>query len=227
MATQNKKYLDDQGLSTVAAYINERLKTVTTMPASAGDGTVLLYTGTTSGSYVNGHMYQYSTSSSSWVDITMSSSVSILPQPSSSVTESDIVTAINAALPASTNVPSLYSIQNWSNTMTIRVEYTGALAVGATGIGTWQDSFNNPTAADEAGWGWWYDDMFKLSGLASADNIKIDVLYDPDSANGDVVINGGYQLDTDNGYLCLKFGKPLTVSTHRIFVDFTITRNFY
>ena len=69
MATQNKKYLDDHGLSTVANYVKERLKTVSTMPVSAGNGAVLLYTGATSSSYINGHIYQYNTSTNTWVDI--------------------------------------------------------------------------------------------------------------------------------------------------------------
>lgn len=72
MAITNKYFLDEQGLSTVANHIKERLKTVSTMPAVAGNGTVLLYTGATSGSYTNGHIYQYSTTTNSWVDISPS-----------------------------------------------------------------------------------------------------------------------------------------------------------
>lgn len=72
MATQNKKYLDDQGLSIVADYIKERLKIVTTMPESASNSEFLLYMGTTSGSYISGHIYQYDTVTSDWVDITAS-----------------------------------------------------------------------------------------------------------------------------------------------------------
>ena len=70
MSTQNQKYLDYQGLSTVAPYVKERLKTVTTMPGSADNGTTVLFTGTTSGSYEQGHIYQYSTTAGAWADIT-------------------------------------------------------------------------------------------------------------------------------------------------------------
>ena len=72
MMINNKKYLDDQGLSTIADYIKERLKTVSAMPASAVNGTVLLYTGETNSSYTNGHIYQYDVSTNSWIDISPS-----------------------------------------------------------------------------------------------------------------------------------------------------------
>ena len=74
MATQDQKFLDYQGLSTVAPYIKERLKTVITMPVSAINNTTVLFIGTTSGSYIQGHIYQYSTATSTWIDITAASS---------------------------------------------------------------------------------------------------------------------------------------------------------
>ena len=81
------------------------------------------------------------------------------PTPSASLTEDTIVNTVNAASVTNENVASLYGIQKWSNTVTRRFVYTGT--VGSTGIGTWQASLNNPTAAQELGWGWWYNDYFK------------------------------------------------------------------
>ena len=226
MATSNKKYLDDQGLSTVANYVKERLKTVSAMPVSAGNGTVLLYTGATSGSYENGHIYQYNTTTSTWTDISPSGSggASIYPTPSSSVTESQIVNAVNAAQNTNENTSSLYGMQVWSNTITRRFIYTGT--VGSTGIGTWQDTLNNPTASQESGWGWWYNAYFKSDEInaANTDNIDIKIKYDP-SSNEPIVL-GGYILDTTNGYLCIKFANTLSRPTNaKIAVDITITRN--
>lgn len=70
-----KKYLDYTGLQNVAGHVNTRLKTVTTMPVSADNGAVRLYVGTT-GTYVQGHTYQYNTSTSAWVDITPTTDIS-------------------------------------------------------------------------------------------------------------------------------------------------------
>lgn len=160
-------------------------------------------------------------------DVGGSGGASIAPTPSSSVTESDVVTAVNAALPASENSPSLYGMQVWSNTMSVIVPYPGTIPVGATGIGEWQAQFNNPTAQDEAGWGWWYDDMFKIPNLGTADNVEIKLLYDPALSGGEPVVDGGYQWDTDTGYICYKFGKVISVATNKLFVKLIITRNNY
>ena len=65
-----KKYLDYNGLQDVAGHVNTRLKTVTSMPVSADNGAVRLYVGVTTNTYTQGHIYQYSTTSSAWVDIT-------------------------------------------------------------------------------------------------------------------------------------------------------------
>ena len=71
-----KKYLDYTGLQDVAGHVNTRLKTVTTIPASADNGAVRLYVGVTTPTYIKGHIYQYSTTDSQWNDITGSSSSS-------------------------------------------------------------------------------------------------------------------------------------------------------
>ena len=75
-----KKYLDQIGLQDVASHVNTRLKTVTTMPVSADNGAVRLYVGTTDSTYTQGHIYQYNTTQSKWIDITAT-----LPVASSSV----------------------------------------------------------------------------------------------------------------------------------------------
>lgn len=68
-----KKYLNLEGLQDVAGHVNTRLKTVTTIPASADDGAVRLYVGETGVTYKKGHIYQYNSTDSEWVDITGSS----------------------------------------------------------------------------------------------------------------------------------------------------------
>ena len=77
-----KQYLDYNGLANVAGYVNTRLKTVTTMPVSADNGAVRLYVGTTDSTYIQGHIYQYNTTQSKWIDITATTP---LPVASSSV----------------------------------------------------------------------------------------------------------------------------------------------
>ena len=67
-----KQYLDYNGLTDVAGHVNTRLKTVTTMPVSADNGAVRLYVGTTTDTYIRGHIYQYNSTDSEWVDITSS-----------------------------------------------------------------------------------------------------------------------------------------------------------
>ena len=67
-----KKYLDEIGLQDVASHVNTRLKTVTSIPVSADNGAVRLYVGTTTATYIQGHIYQYNSTDSEWVDITSS-----------------------------------------------------------------------------------------------------------------------------------------------------------
>ena len=66
MSTINKKFLDYDGLSSVANKIKERLIKVTTMPASPSNGDAVLYVGTTTGNYTRGLVYIYNSSTSSW-----------------------------------------------------------------------------------------------------------------------------------------------------------------
>jgi len=57
MATD--KYLNLQGLIEVADKVNEKLKTVTVMPAEAAEGDFVLYKGETTEEYIKGLIYSY------------------------------------------------------------------------------------------------------------------------------------------------------------------------
>ena len=63
----------------------------------------------------------------------------ILPTPDVNLTEDDVATAVNAAAGDSEDIPSLFGIQNWSNTVTKRFIFNDGIPAGATGIGTWVD----------------------------------------------------------------------------------------
>ena len=142
----------------------------------------------------------------------------VVPTPGSSVNESAVVTAINGASNTGSNPPSAYATQQWSNVMTKRFIYPGTIASGATGIGTWDDSAT-PTETD-----WW--SISELIGIESADDIDVKIKFDPNTAAGDVLVLGGYIIDTTTGKICIKFGNATKVATHRIAVDITITRNY-
>ena len=61
------KYLNLAGLEEVANKINERLKKVSTMPASPSDGDIVLYIGITTEDYINGLIYSYNGTENKWV----------------------------------------------------------------------------------------------------------------------------------------------------------------
>ena len=158
------------------------------------------------------------------------SSYGIKPAPSSSVTESNVVTDVNAAAATSVDIPSLFGIQRWSNVKTFRIVLNGANGgIGHYGVGEWKWILNNPTAEDEAGWGWWYHDLFKLLDRTTilenyGYDVKFELGYDP--STGEPITLGGYILDTDKGYLCIKFANYVINTTDaKIFVDITFTRN--
>ena len=66
MSTINKKFLDLQGLTSVAGKVDERLKKVSTMPSNPSNGDTVLYIGTT-GSYISGCVYTYNSTQSAWI----------------------------------------------------------------------------------------------------------------------------------------------------------------
>ena len=71
MADTNK-YLNLQGLTEVAEYVNEKLKTVTTMPASPSLNDIVLYKGATTADFKQGSIYSYQTIEEyyQWSDLT-------------------------------------------------------------------------------------------------------------------------------------------------------------
>lgn len=72
-----KKYLDYEGLSQVADQIKSRLKTVTTMPLSATDKTVVQYLGETDNTFTKGHIYQFNASKTLTIGFTSASGYNI------------------------------------------------------------------------------------------------------------------------------------------------------
>lgn len=67
-----KKYLNQEGLAEVASFVNEKLKKVTTMPASPSVNDIVLYNGATTASYRQGGIYLYQTVDTyyGWSDLT-------------------------------------------------------------------------------------------------------------------------------------------------------------
>ena len=144
----------------------------------------------------------------------------ILPASSPTPTEASVVSAISGVSANTTNAASAYATQQWSNRLTKRFIYTGTIASGATGIGTW-DASATPTETD-----WWQDIGFKIPDSANSEDIDVTFMFDPQAANGDVLTLGGYILDTTTGSLCIKFASPAKVATHKVAVDITYTRNY-
>lgn len=149
------------------------------------------------------------------------------PDPASA-TEATVVAAVNAATSTNDEVPSLYGIQKWSNTKQITIICPNS-GIGHYGIGEWQDTLNNPTAADEAAWGWWHDAAFSdiLGRKTALENYGYDVdyklVFDP---KGELVTLGGYILDDTTGYLCVKFANyAVDPSNVTVGVEITLTRN--
>ena len=135
----------------------------------------------------------------------------MLPNPASSPSEADCINAINTAVAAgSTNdsVASEYTIGKWSNSFekVAIVKATSAHPISTTGIGTWQDTLNSPTKADEQGWGW--IEWSALHGIGS-DNVDVKLTFDPDKCSVPITL-GGYIIDDANDMMCIKFGNEIT-----------------
>lgn len=151
-------------------------------------------------------------------NVLISSLPTILPASSPTPTEASVVSAISGVSASTTSAASAYATQQWSNVLTKRYVYTGTIASGATGIGTW-DASATPTETD-----WWQDAGFIIPDNAT--DIDVSFKFDPQAANGDVLILGGYILDTTTGKLCIKFASPTKVATHKVAVDISYTRNY-
>ena len=148
----------------------------------------------------------------------ISSIPTILPASSPTPTEASVVSAIDGAPANTTSAASAYATQQWSNMLTKRVIYSGTIASGATGIGTW-DASATPDETD-----WWYNANFV--GIDTTNGVDISFKFDPAVSGGEVLTLGGYILDTTTGKLCIKFASPTTVATHKVAVDITYTRNY-
>lgn len=157
----------------------------------------------------------------------------ITPTPASGKTLSDIRTAMtNANVEGSTNnqVMSLWAVGQWSNTLTKEIIYNGTIAVGDNTIGTWltsaqlqalsEESDLTVRAASEASYGWWHDDAFV--GIDAFDDYRIEFTR---KVGKDIITLGGYIIDTDTGYMCVKFGAPTTVAGNKVGVEITVINN--
>ena len=166
----------------------------------------------------------------------------MIPNPSTSPTTTDLVNAIKNPTSGNQNknVGSLWGIQNWANHYTEKriILKNNSLnpandKIGTTGIGEWQDDPTGATVADEQGWDWYYNDALKLDSAtltawgATTDDIDINFLFDPSSSANTPVVLGGYEWDTDTGYICIKFASELsaaTIADLKIAIDIKITR---
>lgn len=160
------------------------------------------------------------------------------PMPSASLNRAALQAAIASAVTEggiNDDVVSAWAVGNWSNTMTYRVVYSGTIAVGDTGIGTWIDDTELATLRAESdltireamettgtgGYGWWKDSHFIIP---SGYDYDIKFKFEPHE-NGEVVTLGGYILDDETGCLCIKFGSAIKNTGTKIAVDIIITQN--
>lgn len=148
------------------------------------------------------------------------------PDPDPNLTDEEIAETISLADGTNDEVASLYGIQRWSNTKTVRIAVTDG--IGHYGIGEWQDSLTNPTAADEAGWGWIQHDILKCLDPTWGDyhGMDVDVKFGFDPKTGEPITLGGYWIDTTTGYLCVKFANYVVNTADAVVtIDVMFTRN--
>lgn len=158
------------------------------------------------------------------------------PTPSASLNRAALQTAVASAVTEggiNDDVVSAWAIGTWSNTMTNRVIYSGTIAVGDTGIGTWltddqltalraESNLTTRKSTETGTYGWWYDSHFL--GLDAYNDYEIKIKYKLQS-NDEVITLGGFILDTDTGCLCIKFGSAIKNAGNVVAVDITITQN--
>ena len=150
------------------------------------------------------------------------------PEGTPSPDEDSVVAAISDAQDTNENVASLFGIQRWSNSKTVRVVVTQG--IGHYGIGEWQDSITveSATAAQEAQWGWIYHDIFKKldPDWGEQNGYDVDIKFGFDPKTKEPITLGGYWVDTDTGYLCVKFANYVVNTTDaKVTIDVTFTRN--
>ena len=147
----------------------------------------------------------------------------IVPTPSVNVDEDTVVNAVNGAVLAdggeNEDVPSLFGIAKWSNTMTKKYFVQGiagsSTPIGKTGIGNWCVD-----GSDETGW----ISIPELIGIGSKDH-SINITYDPSKSG--IIIRGGYVIDDTTGKMCIKFANEISeADTHtaKIGIEITINR---
>ena len=117
------------------------------------------------------------------------------------------------------NINPSYGSYNINSQMPSVRRLTRTVSAGSSSIGTWDDSAT-PTETD-----WWQSDYFKFPASANSKNIDISFKFDPEYGGGEIVVIGGYILDTSTGKLCIKFGNELT-NAQLVAVDITYTPTY-
>ena len=177
------------------------------------------------GTVSNGQILMFDSETGNWEAKYGGSGHDLKPAPVSSLTEDDVVNYIRSQGTNKLNneVTSIFGINKWTNVKTFRV--VTKTGIGHYGIGEWKDSVVNPTAAQEQTWGWWQNDIFKLLGDTTQQgyDVDFDIKFDP--GNGETITLGGYIIDTDTGYVCIKFANYLVDTSHaKVAIDVTFTR---
>lgn len=152
----------------------------------------------------------------------------MLPDPTSTPapTETDVVSAINTAITvdggANDDVPSLFGVGKWSNTMTKTYTVTGSTHISETGIGTWPADPDSPTSAEKATW----ITIPILIGAGSNNNLDIKLTFDPTTVSVPITL-GGYVIDDSDGTMCVKFGNEIPsadTATAKVGIEVIIRR---
>ncbi len=154
----------------------------------------------------------------------------IQPVPAGSISDGTIKSTVNGVNSSTTAIPSLHTVQRWSNDFKKTFLLKGAASnspIGETGVGEWQDpeelKTTPPLESDEIGWGWWYiaelDQRVTGVDIANDDSAKREPVYD--NKYEDIVL-GGYIIDTSTGYCCIRFGNTIT-DTENVAVGFEVT----
>lgn len=176
----DKKYLDLEGLQDVAGKVNVRLKTVDTMPVSANNGAVRLYTGATTGTYTKGRIYQYQTSTASWIDITPFS-IDIVTTLPSAPKANQIVMYLGTTTADTINGHAYYyANSNWydlgcfyrSSQLAPVFSTSASYAVGA--LVTYNDALYVCTTAHSGAWNASHFTATNVSSRLSVLDTKID-----------------------------------------------------
>ena len=187
----------------------------------------------------NGQVPTYDSSTSKWVNQNLpNGGHTMAPTPSANLTESNVVTTVNAALlegGINDDVPSNFDIGKWSNTMSKSFLVQGVAGsstpVGTSGVGTWPADITNPTSAEKADWMC----IPELYGCGSVLGLKFDLVYDPVTVSVPIA-RGGYVIDDNEtmsdgqggtincAKVCLKFANEIPeADTHTAIVGVEAT----